>query len=140
MYPYADVDLLHSPGFDRSELSDLRELLWRAQKMARIGNWVTTWRREFEEGDLGSGVVPWAIREGIASEEEFAALATGRGDPESLAAALRENDVRAAFLDRWWELRREVERDVEMESFDVETFLEGMEGVAVYHLATAGVK
>jgi hypothetical protein len=41
-FTYVNTDLMHSPSFDRNELAELRQIVLRAQRMARIGNWVTT--------------------------------------------------------------------------------------------------
>lgn len=140
VFPYADLDLLYSPGFDRTELSTLREVLWRAQKTARIGNWLSTWPGELEAGDLSSGVVPWAIENGLATEAEFATLGSDAGDPETLAGRLRGNDVRREFLDRWLEIYRGIDGDLALDSVDVGAFLDGMETVTLYQLATTGMR
>ena len=50
------VDLMCSPAFERSELGRLRDAVWHAQFMGRIGNLVTTWERELADGDYTSGV------------------------------------------------------------------------------------
>src|SRR5207247_1166446 len=41
----ATLDLMCSPDFDPSEVGWLREAIWHAQCMGRIGNLVTTWER-----------------------------------------------------------------------------------------------
>jgi len=73
LYGFADVDLTLSPSFDRSDLSALRRVLERAQRMVRIGNWVTTWEREVAEGDFTSGIVAHALESGIVSADQLAA-------------------------------------------------------------------
>ncbi|MBI3466220.1 MAG: hypothetical protein HY000_24665 [Planctomycetes bacterium] len=45
------LDLMCSPEFDRSELGKVREIVWNAQCMGRVGNLITTWQRELGEGD-----------------------------------------------------------------------------------------
>ena len=55
------IDLMASPGFDRRDLGLLREAVWRAQCMGRIGNLVTTWQREIGESDFSSGVFSRAL-------------------------------------------------------------------------------
>src|SRR4029078_686428 len=53
---FATIDLMCMPDFRFEELGRLRQMLWHADWMARIGNLVTTWQREMSDGDLTSGV------------------------------------------------------------------------------------
>jgi hypothetical protein len=54
MLAYADVDLMYSSDVPDS-LALLRKGVEHGQQMARIGNWVSTWRRELVEGDYRFG-------------------------------------------------------------------------------------
>jgi hypothetical protein len=138
MFPYADVDVMHSPGFDHDELGTLRTLLWEVQPMARIGNWVTTWERELREDDCTAGVVVDAIERGLLPPE------TDLDDPESRDAAVRA--IREEALDD--ELRREwdrrhasvASRDWDLDTVDPDHLLRGMEEVMRHHVASAGLK
>src|SRR5262249_53763192 len=58
------VDLMCSPKFDRRELGLLRDAIWHAQFMGRIGNLITTWERELGDGDYTSGIYARALSEG----------------------------------------------------------------------------
>ncbi len=42
--------------------------------MARIGNWITTWKRELKEGDLSSGVFAYAVSKNVVNSEELKKL------------------------------------------------------------------
>ncbi|NIQ23697.1 MAG: hypothetical protein GTN92_15205, partial [Pseudomonas stutzeri] len=59
------LDLMCSRAFDRAELGQLREVLWHAQCMGRIGNLITTWERELAERDFTSGVFARALQQGL---------------------------------------------------------------------------
>ena len=139
MFPYAGVDLMYSPSFDRSELGALRSILCDLQQMARIGNWVTTWERELGEGDISSGVVVCALRRGVIDYEEIAE-AEGR-DVEELADRIRSNGIESEFT-REWELRDRTvrKRTAEVESIDAERIVDGIETVMNHHLASEGHK
>jgi len=56
LLPQFDIDLMASEGFDRGDLGEFREVAWNAQRMARIGNWISTSEREGKQGDLSSAV------------------------------------------------------------------------------------
>ena len=65
MMSFATMDLMHSPGFDFDELGKLREVIWHAQSMGRIGNLVSTWQREIADRDFTSGVFARASERAI---------------------------------------------------------------------------
>ena len=46
MISFAMLDLMCSPRFPQSDVATLREAIWHAQCMGRIGNLLSTWRRE----------------------------------------------------------------------------------------------
>jgi len=139
MFPYAGIDLMYSPSFDRSELGALRSILCDLQQMARIGNWVTTWERELGEGDISSGVVVCALRRGVIDYEEIAEAE--EPDVERLTDRIRSHGIESEFT-REWELRdRNVrKRTTEMGSVDIEQIVDGIETVMNHHLASEGHK
>jgi hypothetical protein len=139
MFPYADVDLMFSPGFEKRDLATVRRVIWDLQKMARIGNWVTTWERELHEGDYTAGPVIYALQQGIVSTDEL--------DPEDSAAVeavverIRDESVEEKFVEEWWDRYESVmARDCLAESVDVNAFVEGMQTVLAYQLAARGYK
>ncbi|MFB6141308.1 MAG: hypothetical protein ABEJ26_12855 [Halosimplex sp.] len=137
MFPYADVDLMYSPAFDRRDLGGVRDTLWDLQEMARIGNWLTTWEREIGESDYSAGVVVAAIEEGVVSADELSAA----DDREAVVDAVRESGLEARFRERWERIRDEVRtRRLDVESVDVAGLVAGMETVFEYHLASEGLK
>ncbi|WP_246391654.1 hypothetical protein [Halosimplex pelagicum] len=137
MFPYADVDLMFSPAFDRRDLGALRDTLWDLQEMARIGNWLTTWEREVLEDDFSAGVVVAAVEEGVVSPEELAASE----EPAAVVEAIRESGLEERFRRRWQRIYDGVRsRDADAESVDVDGLVAGMETVFEYHLASKGLK
>ena len=56
MVSFSTLDLMCSPGVPLAEVGALREVMWHAQCMGRIGNLLSTWRRELAKGDFTSGV------------------------------------------------------------------------------------
>lgn len=143
LFPYADVDLMFWPGFDRSELTVLRQTVRRAQKMARIGNWVTTWERELDEGDFTSGVVVSALESGLVSSDELYALQNGatNDEIERIVDTVKEHGLEQKLLDTWERNHREARELVSMtNSLDLERYLDGMETVLQYHLVSRGLK
>lgn len=142
MYAYADIDLMHSPPEARQEVPPIREALWDAQLMARIGNWISTWERELEEGDFSSGPVVYAREQGIVSREELERLTGDSGaDVEEIVERIRDAGVEQEFFRRWEQHYYQLyDKNRKIETFDLTPFIDGMEEVLRYHLASTGLK
>lgn len=138
MFPYADVDLSYSPEFEATDLSALRRTIWDLERMARIGNWVSTWERELRDRDYSSGILVAALDEGIVTPDE---LACSSIDTDELVERIRNSDLETRFLGEWIDLYTRVQsRELFARSVDLETFTQGMRTVLRYHLATKGYK
>ena len=142
MFSFADIDLMHSPAFDRGEFGTLRTVLWNAQAMARIGNWVSTWRRELPEGDLTSGVLVYAYENGVVSAAEMRRLRSAPPEAvvETVAERIEREGVKECLMDQWRQYHATVERASGLESVDVDALLTGMETVMRFHRDSEGLK
>jgi hypothetical protein len=137
MFPYADVDLMYSPGFDCSEFGAVRDLLWDLQEMARIGNWLTTWEREVREGDYTAGIVVLALQEGVITTEQLRRAEDG----STVIESIKQENLERHFRDRWADRYRAVrDRSFDTDSVDLDALVEGMETVFQYHVASRGYK
>ncbi|WP_436344586.1 terpene synthase family protein [Natronorubrum sp. FCH18a] len=135
---FAGIDLAYSPSFDTAELAPVRQVVTRAQRMARVGNWIATWERELAEGDCSSGVVVRALETGVVSSAELQALRRRPTDDvvEPVVAAIRESDIEAYFVDRWRSEYDEAAQFVgAVESVDLRAYLEGFETIFRAQLA-----
>ncbi|WP_408958075.1 hypothetical protein [Natrinema sp. 74] len=143
IYVYADIDLANAQAFDSDELSLLRRVCDRTQRMARIGNWISTWKRELAEGDCSSGVVVHALENDIVSRDRIRTLRRNPTDAVvcSTIDTIAESDVEDHFLARW---RAEYENATrfasEIDSVDIEAYLEGFERILGYHVTSEGLK
>ena len=132
LFPFADIDVANAPGFDRRDLSAVRDVVARGQRMARIGNWIASWERELAEGDYSSGVVIRALESGVVSADELRAIRTEPTDAvvEPIVERIRDSGIEAEFVDRWC---REFEAGTdycgEIDSVDVRSYLEGFEPI-----------
>lgn len=138
MFPYADVDLSYSSEFEATDLSALRRTIWDLERMARIGNWVSTWERELRDRDYSSGILVAALDEGIVTPGELACLSI---ETDELVERIRNSDLETRFLVEWIDLYIGVQsRELFARSVDLEAFTQGMRTVLHYHLATRGYK
>jgi hypothetical protein len=132
----ATMDLMCSPEFDRSELGILREAVWRAQCMGRIGNLVTTWQREIGENDFSSGVFARALACGDLSVGDLAD--TNRTHLESVIVRQKHEEY---FLERWQVLRREIlSLQARCHSVNLAALASGLERLICLHLGSRGKK
>ena len=132
----ATVDLMCSPSFDHSELGLLRDGVWHAQCMGRIGNLITTWERELGDGDYTSGVYARALVEGDVTLEQLR-----NKDSQNVAQAIRNGGHEDYFLVRWATLRqRLLELAPRVHSVDLGKLLKGYERLIRLHLGSRGYK
>jgi len=66
-----DMDLMCSPTFDMKELGAMRTVACLAQKVAHVGNMLTTYPSEVVEHDVSSPIISLALRKGIIREDEL---------------------------------------------------------------------
>lgn len=143
MFVYADIDLMYSTGFDRTDLGSVRNAVWHGQQMARIGNWLTTWERELREADYSSGVVVRAVENGAVRPDTLRSAGDdpGGASPSDVAAQIRETGSEQYLLERWLRERGRLrEFDERVDSVDIDQYASGLETVLKYHLATRGLK
>jgi len=130
------MDLMCSPGFDHSELGALREVVWRAQYMGRIGNLVTTWEREIGERDFTSGVFASAVSAGDVTAAELAA-----GDRERISRTIQSRGHEEVFLQRWETCRNELLMlQPRLQSVNVAELTAGLDRLICLHLGSRGAK
>jgi hypothetical protein len=133
------VDLMYAPDFEMHDLRPLRQMLYRAMEMWRIGNWLMTWRRELVEGDHSSAVVITALAEGIVTEEELAAIESGDLSPEETAERIEAAGIEDALLSEWVRRRDAIlSRADRFESIDIEALVGAAEKVLATQLASQG--
>ncbi len=132
----ATIDLMASPSFDASEIGRLREAIWHSQYMGRIGNLVTTWKRELHEGDYTSGVFAHAVIHGQLSLDQLRG-----GDRETVARSIVNGGHEDHFLAKWQQHRRDlIGLQKAIESVDLKPLIEGLQRLICLHLASRGRK
>lgn len=133
-YIFGGIDLIFSTNVDRNaEYSRLREIFWHAQYMARIGNWISTWKRELNEGDLSSGLISWGISNNVFTIQE---IHTHNG---SLSGKM--NSIEHIFFGQWDACRDSISRiGLHIRSIDTSRYISGLEHLLLYHLASKGLK
>lgn len=143
MYAYADIDLMYASAPLEDELPLLREAVWHAQFMARVGNWLSTWERELEEHDYSSGVIVHALEEGIISATDLNELEQDESEVTSdrIVERIRAAGIEERLLEKWQRHHDELAAlGHEFDAVDIEPYVDGMRKVLRYHLASEGLK
>lgn len=139
MFAYADIDLMYARPLPTDDLAQLRRMVWQAQMMARIGNWVATWEREIHETDFSSGPVVYALEEGVLTYEDLERLVDDPAYQDAVVERLRDANVEAAFFDRWQSHYEELQRlATDLSAIDASSYVEGMETVLRYFIRGKG--
>ena len=130
------MDLMCSPGFDRAELGILREAVWRAQCMGRIGNLTTTWQREIGEEDFTSGVFARAICCGDLTSHDL-----WSGNRNYLESVIQKHKHEEFFLRRWQTYRQEIlSLRPRCRSANLAELVAGLQRLICLHLGSRGKK
>ncbi|MEX2287506.1 MAG: hypothetical protein WD648_10490 [Planctomycetaceae bacterium] len=130
------MDLMCSPEFDRSELWLVREAVWRAQCMGRIGNLVTTWQREIGENDYTSGVFAHAICCGDLTVHDL--YSDNRNYIETI---IQQRGHEEFFLTRWQNYRQELlSLAATCQSVNLRELVTGLQRLICLHLGSRGKK
>jgi hypothetical protein len=132
----ATMDLMCSPEFDFSEIGHLRQATWHAQHMGRIGNLITTWKREIHEADFTSGVFAHAVIFGDLSLEQLA-----NGDCQLIEQAIRDGRHEEYFVKQWRKHREHLlALQPSVRSVDLRGVVHGLDRLICLHLASRGLK
>jgi hypothetical protein len=131
-----DIDLMASPGFDTNELGMTREVFWKAQRMARIGNSISTFEREFAENDITSEVFPYLVSLNYVKTDDLRIESTSR-----VLDRAHTTQAVIGLLAEWENYHKEIEEfEGRIKSFSVRRFLRGLEGLIAGHLISIGNK
>ncbi|HQU44662.1 MAG TPA: hypothetical protein PK867_17725, partial [Pirellulales bacterium] len=133
---FAMIDLMCSPDFSVTELGRLREAMWHAQWMARIGNLMTTWQREVYDRDYSSGVFAHAVANHDLTVDQLM-----NGSPALITAAITRGGHEAYFHRRWREHRIQFQRLLpQVASVDLAVTLLGLDRLLQTELVSRGAK
>lgn len=110
-----DMDLMCSPAFDMKELGPMRTVAGLAQKVAHVGNLLTTYPSEIAERDVSSPIISLALRNGLIRKDEL-------GDPTILP---RVSKLEWVFKNKAYTyIRKVAEYEKQIRSINIRGFSE----------------
>jgi hypothetical protein len=102
--------------------------------MGRIGNLLSTWRREIAQRDFTSGVFVRAVAEGDLSISDLR-----EGDPVRLEAAICDGRHEQYFFRRWKHHRQQLRASLaRIRSVSMDDLADGHDRFFQLHLASRG--
>jgi len=130
------IDLMCSPKFNKKELGVLREIGWRAQRMGRIGNSITTWEREAHESDFSSEVFAYSIEKGVITAKDLQ-----KKNKDKLVMKIKKSGTERYFLKRWESYYNNIRGlSKKIKSTNIKNLLSGLESLIIMHLSSRGLK
>jgi hypothetical protein len=91
------IDLLHVLQYRSIDLEIARHLFENTQKMAQIGNWLSTYERELKQNDISSGIVVWGLEQKWLEHTQFQYPIS----LEIVRSAIRDSPVEKSLLEMW---------------------------------------
>ena len=133
---FATLDLMCLEKFPLDELGKLREVVWHAQCMGRIGNLVTTWQREIADRDFTSGVFAHAVTSGELSVDDLL-----YGEPRQIETAIERGGHEQHFLREWdYHLGCLTGLQKRFRAFDLDEVIQGLKRLLETELGSRGLK
>jgi hypothetical protein len=131
------LDLMCSHDFDIKILGTIREIAIEAQKMARIGNWVSTWEREVKEEDFTSEVFIEAINSKILGFEDLK-----KENELEIVEKIKKGHIENILFQYWENSYKEISamgKKINQKPL-VNEFLKNLEKLIIFHLSSRGYK
>jgi len=128
------VDLMASKKIDESELGSIRTILCHSQVMARIGNWLSTWRRELKDCDYSSVIFPLSVEKGFFNIENIKKGNLDLSDQQQAEIKEQLLSIWRSHYDEISSFRKKIH------SIDVRKFQRGLENLLQLHLSSEGMK
>jgi len=135
MVIYCDIDLMASQGIKNEEVPLLREIFWRGQKMGRIGNWLTTWKRELKDDDYSSGIFAYhVVNHEITPPTTFQ-------QKDYIENAINNSHTEDHFFAEWEKYYDEIRTlGQSVQSINVDAYLWALENLLKNHILSSGLK
>jgi len=123
-----DLMCIHKVNF--KEIGKIREVFWKAQKMARIANCLATWKREFKERDFTSSVFVYAVELDLLNIKDLK-----KENSKNIIKKIEHSVIKKKLLKEWEKCHAEIKylcRTIESISF--EEFLPKLEKLLLVYL------
>ncbi len=129
------MDLLYIPNLSISQISQFKTVFLQTQKMAQIGNWITTWKREIKQRDFSSGVIVYALENNWINRDALENM-----DSETLIRHIKQCPSEQYLLDMWQKTRMDVvQLSNQIKSPLLDGYVDSFSVIASMQLAASGL-
>lgn len=132
------VNLMYLSVFVPGELKIVREIAWQGQKMARVGNCISTWEREVNEGDFSSGVFAYAIGSKTLTAEDLTAK-----NHAKIIKKIKRSGTENELLKEWEKSYKKISslaKKNKLKTINVAKFLRGLENLLMLEIISKKYK
>ncbi len=140
IFAYSDIDFMITKEIEEEEIGKIRSIIYKAQRMTRIGNWISTWEREVFENDFANGIFARAIDNGIIKINQLKNIK----DDEKLKIInkIKQSKIEIEFINNWEEIYNEIKEmgTNKKNRFIISEILDRLEKVMISHLSSKGYK
>lgn len=129
------VNMMFLDQFVSSELQTIREIIWQIQKMARIGNCISTWEREIVDRDFTSGVFAYAIDSQIITSNDLLS------DANIVIKKIKKAKIENSLLKEWEKCYREISHyKKKVTMLNIEKLLYSLEKLLLFEIISKKYK
>lgn len=129
------IDSLLLPISDFDKLSIIRKIGWEANKMSRIGNWLSTWEEEIENNDFSSGVFSSAIELNVLTIEDLT-----KNNASRIIAKIKKTNIENMLLKEWEECHWMIfNMKKEIKVINIPKLLDGLKELLIIELARKNI-
>lgn len=137
----ADIDLMHSPQFNHADLNKVRQTVWQVQQLGGIGNWITTWWRELQEGDIGAGIFAKALEEGVITLQELEESRDDTRVRNQIKHKIDHHQLEDMLLEEWGVQYQQLQNThPTANSVDLDAYVDGLRTLLTYQREAQGSK
>jgi hypothetical protein len=129
------INLMGASKFNFKNIGALREIICEAQKIGRISNWLSTWRREVKEDDFTSGIFAYAIKKDILKADDIKILSKNK-----IVEKIRRANIEIYLLRDWQKYFNNIKKYIKCKFIDIEGILEGQKQLLFLDLITVDYK
>lgn len=131
------IDLMSLKKINKKEITMSIKAAKEAQAMGRIGNWVSTWKREMVEKDFSSGIIIYCINEKKINIKDIKKYLkkTDTKNFHRLVKQIEQSGSLNYFFKKWNEHRENIKKMTKkINFFSINKYLKGADNFLKMHL------
>jgi len=136
-----DLDLMCFEKIELENLGNLRRIVLILQKMARVGNWLSTWSREIKHGDFTGGVFAYALGRGVIKTRDLLDSRSSMEKQKKIIKKIKISKAEKYLLCEWekdYKFLKKIGKD--LEQINLNKKLKKFSYLLYMHLISQGYK